>query len=104
MVQACKKLGIGLRTACDWLAQHEDFRTRCAGAREMQAEVMDDRILAVADSCDESNAHSSKVKISAYQWRASKLAPKKYGDKVGLTNAAGDGPAEIVIRRVGGSE
>ncbi len=71
----------GLRTVLDWLTKYEEFRDKYARAREQQAEVMDDKILAVADSSTAATAHSDRVKIDAYKWRAAKLCPKKYGDK-----------------------
>ena len=55
----------------------------------MQADLMDDKILDVADNSTTETAAADRVKISAYQWRASKLAPKKYGDKLDLTSADG---------------
>ncbi len=92
----CERLmeGRSLRSICDdedmpdrrtvvrWQVQHEDFATRCARARELQADLMDDMILDAANACTVEDAQAARVKISAYQWRASKLAPKKYGDKV----------------------
>ena len=63
------------------MADDKEFEAKCARAREMQADLMDDKIIETAEACDETNYQSSKVKISAYQWRASKLQPKKYGDK-----------------------
>jgi hypothetical protein len=70
-----------LRTVMDWLEKHLEFRSRCARAREMQGDLMDDLILTTANNCTPETAHADKVKISAYQWRAMKLAPKKYGDR-----------------------
>lgn len=69
-------------TMLRWLANNPDFEAKCARARLIQADEMDDRILDAAEACDEGNYQSTKVKISAYQWRAMKLAPKKYGDRV----------------------
>lgn len=43
---------------------------------------MDDLILETANASTPETAASDRVKISAYQWRASKLQPKKYGDKI----------------------
>lgn len=86
--------GHSLRTICQademphrltvlrWLDKHEDFATKYARAREMQADVMDDRIMEVADACTAETAAADRVKIGAYQWRAGRLAPKRYGDKV----------------------
>lgn len=79
----------GLQTVFDWLTKYEDFRSKYARARESQADVMDDKILQVADECTEETAQAARVKIGAYQWRASKLNPKKYGDKLGIGAAEG---------------
>jgi len=69
-------------TVVRWMNSNPDFASKCARAREEQAEFMDDLILDAANACDEDNAQSTRVKISAYQWRAMKLKPKKYGDKI----------------------
>ena len=81
----------GLRTVFDWLDQREDFRTKYARAREIQGDVMDDKILTVANECTPETAHADKVKIAAYQWRAAKLAPKKYGEKTQQEISGPDG-------------
>jgi hypothetical protein len=64
------------------MATNESFATKCARAREDQADYMDDLILEVANACTPETAQADRVRISAYQWRASKLKPKKYGDKL----------------------
>ena len=86
--------GESLRTICDdetmpdrrtvlrWLDTHPDFAAKYARAREAQGDAMDEKILAVADACTNETAAADRVKILAYQWRAAKLAPKKYGEKV----------------------
>ena len=96
MVQVCKQDGMPSRaTVIRWFTQQPGFEARCTHARSLQADLMDDMILDVANQCDESNYQSSRVKLSALQWRASKLAPKKYGDKVDM-NLTG----EVAIKRV----
>jgi Bacteriophage Sf6, terminase small subunit-like len=81
----CEAEGMpGRTTVFGWLDLHEPFRTKYTRARELQAEVMLDKQLEVADDCTEDNAFASRVKIGTYQWVASKLAPKKYGDKLEL--------------------
>lgn len=73
-----------ISTVLRWLAsgEHVTFANKYAHAREAQADVMDSRILDVADACTNETALADRVKIAAYQWRASKLAPKRYGDKL----------------------
>lgn len=68
-------------TVLRWLDEREGFAAKYARARELQADYMDDLILEAADAADEDNAAAQRVKIAAYQWRASKLKPKRYGDK-----------------------
>jgi hypothetical protein len=68
-----------------WLLDRADFAAKYAQARESQADVMDDLILETADNCRPDTAMADRVKIGAYQWRASKLKPKVYGDKVEQT-------------------
>lgn len=71
----------------DYMAKDAEFSTRCARAREDHAEVMDDKILEVAEKVENGalDPRAGSVIISAYQWRASKLKPKKYGDKIDHT-------------------
>lgn len=89
--------GLSLRTICDdaampnrstvvrWLADDESFATKYARAREMQADFMDALVLDTADKCTSETAAADRVKIAAYQWRAAKLRPKAYGDRLDLT-------------------
>ena len=85
----------------DHMGASEEFSTRCARARENHAEVMDDRILEVAEKVENGvlDAKAGSVVISAFQWRAAKLKPKKYGERLQaeLTGADG-GPLQIATR------
>lgn len=76
-----------------WLDAYPEFATRWARARELQADAMDDKILAVADATNEINAQSARVKIGAYQWRAEKLKPRVYGNRQQLDVALTIGDA-----------
>ncbi|MDR5729427.1 MAG: hypothetical protein RB191_18595 [Terriglobia bacterium] len=83
-------------TITDYFAIDADFSAKCARAREDHAEVMDDKILEVAEKVEQGtlDPKAGSVVISAYQWRASKLAPKKYGDRTVL---AGDPENPLAI-------
>lgn len=78
-------------TVYRWLAANPDFATRVARAREGLADFLDWRIGQEADACTNENAQATRVKIWALQWRASKLAPKKYGIKVAQEHSGPDG-------------
>lgn len=92
MVKICEREGMPSRaTVLRWMAKDADFATKCARARELQADLMDDKILDTADASTSETAAADRVKISAYQWRASKLAPKKYGDRLDLNHSGSIG-------------
>ena len=61
---------------------------------------MDDLILDTANDCTAETAQADKVKISAYQWRASKLKPKVYGDR---RQDDKNEDRELTIKIVGGA-
>ncbi len=71
-------------TVIRWMESRPGFATRVAHSLDMQADLMDDLSLEVARKCTPETAAADKVKIAAYQWRASKLAPKTYGSRLEL--------------------
>jgi hypothetical protein len=90
--------GKSLRSYCDqpgktpfttvlgWLRDdgNEEFRTKYARARETQAEVLADELMQIADEdkIDALKLQHDKMKIETRQWIASKLLPKKYGNRM----------------------
>lgn len=93
-------------TVFRWLAKHEEFATKYARAREVQADAIFDEMLDIADDgrndwMEKRNADGeaigwqengealrrSDLRIKTRQWMASKLQPKKYGDKLDLNHS-----------------
>ncbi len=65
-------------TLVRWLSQHSDFAARYAHAKEVQADLLADDVLGVAD--DPTIEPSEKrVRIDARKWTAAMMRPKKYG-------------------------
>lgn len=69
-------------TVYQWLADDSAFSDKYVRAREDQADFYADEIIDIADT--EPDANKARVRIDARKWKASKLQPKKYGDKVDL--------------------
>ena len=88
-----------------WLGDVEDknkdyFREQYARARELQAERLSHEIIEIADDSKKDTLISeegapypntewiqrSRLRVDARKWLASKLAPKKYGDKLDVTS------------------
>lgn len=58
---------------------------------------MDDMILETANRATATNAAAARVKIDAYKWRAARLKPKVYGDRIVQEHTgAGGGPIQTM--------
>jgi len=82
------------RTVLKWMSTDTNFCTSIARAREEQAEHLAEEIVTIADTC--TDPHKARLQIDARKWYASKLAPKKYGEKLDL-KANHSGEIRIVI-------
>ena len=108
----CERMveGESLRSICDdadmpdkatvlrWLGDdsHAGFRDQYARAREMQAESLFEEIITIADNSADDVTQDDKgrlivnhevvararLRVDTRKWAMSKMAPKKYGDKV----------------------
>jgi len=89
--------GVGLGTLTTWLA---NFPEQYARARDAQAERFAEEIIQIADdgsndtyqtengpAIDHDVIARSRLRVDARKWLASKMAPKKYGDKVAVGGA-----------------
>lgn len=103
-------------TVFRWLATMPEFQDQYARAREAQAETHADDMMEIADdarndwmkAADEEGGlgyklngehiQRSKLRIDTRKWIASKLKPKKYGDKIEHTGPEG-GPLQINLVR-----
>lgn len=102
----CKRDGMPNKTTIQrWLRTNEDFRTQYARARDEQAQHYADEIIDIADDStndfmvnehgvevvDHEAIQRSKLRIDSRKWVASKLLPKKYGDRTKLVTDDGKG-------------
>lgn len=95
------------RTVHRWLAADDAFRQSYLHARERQADLIFDECLEISDDdskdvkvvgegdqerevCNTEFVARSKLRIDTRLRMAGKLAPKKYGDKLALTDPDGE--------------
>lgn len=82
-----------------WLNENESFREKYARAKQEQHDYMAEQILAIADDGTNDTiitekgevenrewVNRSRLRVDARKWLLSKLAPKKYGDKLDVTS------------------
>lgn len=105
----CSELsgGRSLRSVCEdegmpdrvtvfrWLREHESFCSQYARAKEEAADALADEMLDIADSTDD--PQSRRVRVDTRKWIASKLKPKRYGDRMQL---AGDDESPLRVEIV----
>ena len=68
-----------------WLSKQPAFAEKYARARELQQDREADHMVVIADETTDPN--KARLQIDARKWRASKLAPKKYGDRLDLNHS-----------------
>ena len=119
MVSICASEGMPVQSVVyNWLTVDSEFAERYARAREQQAEHYLDEIIAISDDVTldkivdgEGNERTnneaiqrSRLKVDTRKWAMSKLAPKKYGDKITQehTGANGD-PISLLLTQVQGN-
>lgn len=80
------------------MAKDEAFAARIAQARAAGQHHEADMCVKMADDATTENHQVVKLRIWARQWRASKLNPKAYGDKVALTGGSPeDAPIQMGV-------
>lgn len=94
----------------EWVANDEALRDRYAYAMSVRADFLFDELIDIADTpevgvktkIDDTGKTEEtrgdmiehrRLRVDARKWYLSKLAPKKYGDKVNLEHTGADGGA-----------
>jgi hypothetical protein len=69
-----------------WLGTHEPFREQYARAGQERCEAFAEDIIALADEPiepgDNAAVQRARLRVDTRKWLMSKLAPRKYGDRV----------------------
>lgn len=95
-----KKHGLARSKVTDYIRENPEARDRYARAKEAQMDYLAEEILDIADDGskdtlvndkgqkveDKEWTNRSKLRVDSRKWLMSKLAPKKYGDKLDLTS------------------
>lgn len=102
-----------------WLdGSRPEFSEQYARAREAQADKLAEEALQIADDgrsdtyvdaegnerTDTEVIQRSKLRVDTRKWLASKMAPKKYGDKVAIGGAEDLGPVQTATREMTDAE
>jgi hypothetical protein len=72
------------------LREHPEFQEGYVRAREIQADILADEIIEIADT--EPDPQKDRNLIDARKWLAGKLRPKRYGDHLKLDHTVESNP------------
>jgi hypothetical protein len=100
----CIELKISQRVLWNWLATDEEFMQQYARAKEKCADHYAEEIIEISDDgskdtyidekgrevTDQEVVARARLRVDARKWYASKLAPKKYGDRITNEHEGGD--------------
>ena len=98
--KACLEAGITASTFLEFVERSEDIAEQYARAREALIDKIADETIEIADApvgslatggTDSGAVAKQKLQVDTRKWLLSKLAPKKYGDKVEQTLLGADG-------------
>jgi len=104
-LKACQAAGVNQSTFNDWLNDDAKLAAEYARAREELIERMAQEVLDLSDSDvgmlpdgkkDWAAVQKHKLQVDTRKWLLSKLAPKKFGDKI---EVSGD-PANPLVQRI----
>ena len=101
--KACAAVGLHQSTFNGWLNDDAQLAVDYARARDDLIEKLASEIISIADqdvgttdngSTDSGAVQDKRVRIEARKWALSKMAPKKYGDRIEI---AGDDAAPLKV-------
>jgi hypothetical protein len=103
--EICERMAMGesLRSICrsegmpaevtvrSWaIEDREGFSSQYARASQIRMDCLADEILEIADN-ESGDPARDRLRLDIRKWLMSKIAPKRFGDKVDLTHADPDG-------------
>lgn len=101
--QACKKVGVPHSTFFDWVKADKNLADNYARAREDLIEYIASQTLEIADaevgftdsgSTDSGAVQKQRLQVDTRKWLLSKLAPRKYGDRM-MISGDDDNPVTV---------
>lgn len=105
-VKACKTAGVPVSTFTDWVKTEETWTTKYACARVDYIENMAQQVMDISDekpgtnekgSTDTGAVQHQRLRVDSRKWLLSKLAPKRYGERL---TVAGDEAAPLKVEQI----
>lgn len=90
-----KEIGVSFGALMDYVGSNSEFSARVREARTLAARFWDEKAVEVIENAGEDfDLKKAKELAHHYRWRASKIAPKEYGERLEVD---GKGAMPLVI-------
>ena len=87
----CRRASMPARiTVAGWLQKNEEFAAQYARARDIGLDELADECFAIVDN-KRGDPQRDRLRWDARRWHLSKMAPKRYGDKLTTEHVGKDG-------------
>jgi hypothetical protein len=98
LTDIARQEGVSPGTLSEWIESDPERSARARAARILAARVWDDKAASVIEEArDVFELAKAKEMAHHYRWRASKIAPRDYGDRTVL---AGDAQAPLALAAI----
>lgn len=102
MTSVAQELGVSIGTLFTWIESDAERSARMREVRAQTARLWDEKATkCIEDAADEFELKKAKELSHHYRWRASKIAPKEYGDRLEIENK---GMPLVVVRDLTGAK
>ncbi len=100
LTRIAKELGVAVGTLLTWIDADPERSARAREARAYTAKLWDEKAdEEIRNAADEFELKKAKELAHHYRWRASKIAPREYGDKLELSGNK-EAPLTVNITRL----
>ena len=100
--KACAEVGVNKSTFLLWVSGNDVLADQYARAREDMLDAQAEDLEAISDEAvmaeNAVQVAGLRLKADNRKWLLSKLAPKKYGDKIAVGGADDLAPVQVVTR------
>lgn len=97
----CRDLDVPWRTVYDWRKARPEFSAAFDHARDVGFDAIAESCIEIADTAED--PQSGKLRVWTRLQLLAKWSPKRYGEKLGLTDGEG-GPLRVVINKIAGDD
>ena len=97
---SCARHGVPACSFIRWTKNDDELAKHYARAKDISLDLMAEEVIEIADAAED--AFKARLQVDTRKWYMSKLAPKRYGDKLALTGGNDDDNPLKIEHSVGG--